>query len=77
MKKVAIYSPYLPKHMGGGERYLLSIAEVASLSAEVTLLVPSADVETMRQKLPIFQSLFGLDLHRIHVQASTAPGPHD
>lgn len=75
MKKVAVYSPYLPKHMGGGERYLLSIAEVASLSADVTLLVPAADVETMRQKLPIFQSLFGLDLHRIHVQStSIAPG---
>ncbi len=70
MKTVGLYSPYLPKHAGGGERYLLSIAEVCSHSYVTTLLVPAEQVEATKRSLPRYAKMFGLDLSKVHVKAS-------
>lgn len=70
MKTVALYSPYIPKHAGGGERYLLSIAEVCSWSAKTTLLVPPSVVIQTQKRLADYQALFGLDLSRVEVKGS-------
>lgn len=68
MKSVALYSPYIPKHSGGGEKYLLSIAEVASKTAHTTLLVPLDQVEKTRESLARYSATFGLDLSRVGVK---------
>lgn len=70
MNKVAIYSPYIPKHFGGGERYLLSIAQIASWSAETTILVPKTMVDLTSSALAKYSTAFGIDLHRVRVCAS-------
>ena len=51
--KIGIYDPYLDI-LGGGERYVLTIAEYYSLSHEVDLLWPESSIkETIRQRLNI------------------------
>lgn len=67
MKSVALYSPYIPKHAGGGERYLLSIAEICSWSTNTSLLVESSQVESTKRKLETYQTIFGLNLSRVQV----------
>lgn len=67
---LALYSPYIPKHAGGGEKYLLSIAEQASSSFHTVLLTPASQVSALREALPIYAKTFGLDLSKVHVKAS-------
>lgn len=74
MAHVALYSPYIPKHRGGGEKYLLSLAEVASRKHKTSLLVPPELVEPMRESLPLYESTFGLDLSQVDVLASSIGG---
>lgn len=70
MSHVALYSPYIPKHSGGGEKYLLSIAEVCSRNHTTTLLVPPEQVDATRESLTIYGKIFGLDLSRVKVTGS-------
>jgi glycosyltransferase involved in cell wall biosynthesis len=70
MKTVALYSPYIPKHFGGGERYLLSIAEVMSWTHTTILLVPPSQVQSTKKLLSAYMSAFGLDLTKVQVQAT-------
>lgn len=71
MAHVALYSPYIPKHSGGGEKYLLTIAEVASRLHPTSLLVPSPQVEETKKKLPMYGATFGLDLSKVGVLGSS------
>ncbi|MEP7167028.1 MAG: glycosyltransferase family 4 protein [Candidatus Woesebacteria bacterium] len=71
MKTVALYSPYIPKHFGGGERYLLSIAEATSKTHKTFLLVPAAQVKQTQESLLKYTSAFGLDLSKIEVKATS------
>lgn len=65
--KVAIYSPYLDT-FGGGERYVLTIAEVLSSEASVELLFDnhlySLGAESLKKDLG---ERFGLDLSKVSV----------
>lgn len=70
MAHVALYSPYIPKTKGGGEKYLLSIAEVASRKHKTSLLVPPRLLEETKAALPVYESIFGLDLSKVSVLAS-------
>lgn len=58
MIKVAIYSPYL-QMMGGGERYILSIASILSQKYEVYLYAG----EDIGEKA---NSMLGINLDRVH-----------
>lgn len=64
--KVAIYSPYLDS-FGGGERYVLTIAEALSLKASVDLLLDnhlySLGVDELKEDL---SRRFDLDLSKIN-----------
>lgn len=68
--KVALYSPYIPESGGGGERYLLSIAEAAAAVAETVLLVPENKVAATKQSLERYGKTFGLDLTALKVEAT-------
>lgn len=70
MKHLALYSPYIPKHSGGGERYLLSIAEVLSRSHHTVLLVPFTQLEESKKALSRYEKIFGLDLSRLLVEVT-------
>lgn len=70
MKTVGLYSPYIPKHAGGGERYLLSIAEVCSKDHSTSILVPPDLVEETGRALHRYSKMFGLDLSSVKVKAS-------
>lgn len=39
--KVCLYSPYLPQHFGGGEKYLLDVALVLAQKHSVAIAVPA------------------------------------
>jgi len=63
--RIALYTPYLDS-FGGGERYMLTIAEICSKEAEVELLLDShlasLDQKKLREDLTV---RFGLDLSNI------------
>jgi len=40
---ICFYSPYIPKHFGGGEKHLLDIASVLAQHAEVSIAVSQAE----------------------------------
>lgn len=69
---ICLFSPYIPDHFGGGERYLLSVAEFLSRNHKVVIAIPSdeikkSDEEVIRQK---YQDFFQLDLRRVRFIAS-------
>lgn len=68
--KIAIYSPYLDT-AGGGEKYILTIAEVLSKAHEVELLIGahlySKDIDSILEKIRV---LHNLDLSKIKVVKS-------
>src|SRR6185369_8621708 len=39
--KICLYSPYVPKHFGGGEKYFFDVASVLAKEHKVTVAVPS------------------------------------
>lgn len=65
--RICLFSPYIPNHFGGGERYILSVAEFLSRRHQVfialsTLHVSGVEVDTIRQK---YQDFFQLDLRNV------------
>lgn len=67
--KIGLYSPYIPKHFGGGEKHMLTSAWYLSQKHDVEVLLPSdsPDEKTWREK---YESLFGLDLSKVRFVAS-------
>jgi len=67
--KIGLYSPYIPKHFGGGEKHMLTSAWYLSQKHDVEVLIPSdsGDEKTWRAK---YESLFDLDLSRVKFMAS-------
>lgn len=66
---IGMYSPYLPKHAGGGEKHFLTTAWYLSQSHNVNVLVPKTTTD-LEAKIFEYQRLFNLDLSRITWQPS-------
>lgn len=66
---IALFSPYVPEHSGGGERYFFSVCEVLSKYHHVTVLVKDQHVNEQEIKEK-YSKLFTLDLSNIHVKSS-------
>lgn len=61
--KICLYSPYLPKHFGGGEKYILDCAASLSQTHHVVIAVPSVkNTATLKKK---YEQFFGLDLSQV------------
>lgn len=60
---VTVYSPYLPKHFGGGEKHILSVVSVLlKKGADVTVWVDDGeDLDRAKSK---YESYFNLDLNK-------------
>jgi glycosyltransferase involved in cell wall biosynthesis len=69
--RIGLYSPYVPEHVGGGERYFFSVAESASEFADVTVLVREQsnheNLEKVREK---YQQAFRLKLENVHFSST-------
>lgn len=48
--RIVLYSPYFPKHIGGGEKYLLDTAMALAEHGEVSLAVPDADLDEKKRQ---------------------------
>jgi glycosyltransferase involved in cell wall biosynthesis len=61
--KIGFYSPYLPDHFGGGEKYVLDTALVYARTHQVTIALPAgnagADLSKIRRK---YEDFLGKDL---------------
>src|SRR5581483_9961636 len=73
--KIGIYSPYLDT-LGGGEKYMLTIAEYLSQQANVDLLLDkhlySLDIHKILQRMEL---MHGMDLSKLNlIQAPIGPG---
>lgn len=66
---VGIFSPYLPKHYGGGEKHMLTTAEYLSQSHRVDILIPP-HTEGIEGKSKRYETLFDLDLSRVEWKPS-------
>jgi len=62
MMKICFYSPYIPKHFGGGEKYILDCASLLSLTHQVLVAMPEPlDLQAKAK----YEQFFNLDLSRI------------
>lgn len=67
--KIGLYSPYIPKHFGGGEKHMLTSAWYLAQKHDVEVLIPSnAGAEKTWQAK--YESLFDLDLSRVRFVVS-------
>lgn len=52
--RICLYSPYFPKHTGGGEKYLLDTAEALTHYGEVSLAIAGSTLSTA-QRLAMYK----------------------
>ncbi len=64
--KIALYSPYI-HILGGGEKYLLTIAEVLSYDHHVEVILPGTKEEIENERARIHRRFADLDLHKVHM----------
>ena len=68
---IGLYSPYVPEHCGGGERYFFQVAcSAVAIGHRVIILVSSHPFhpDELRKK---YESAFGLDLSGVEFQATS------
>jgi glycosyltransferase involved in cell wall biosynthesis len=71
--QICLYSPYFPKHLGGGEKYLLDTAQVLAEKHQVSLAVSSlkplttAQITEMRHK---YETFFNISLDAVSLIAT-------
>lgn len=64
--RVGLYSPYVPEHTGGGERYFFSVAESLSTFADPVVLVrPMSSYENMTKVREKYEQVFHINLSRV------------
>lgn len=74
--KIGLYSPFMAENIGGGERYLLTVAEcLLAKGNQVDLIIqntklPLQDYQELKQK---YINSFNLDLKKLNI----IPGPFD
>lgn len=62
--KIALYSPYLPKHGGGGEKHMLTSAWHLAKNHTVDILIPH-DAPNVPEHIAGYERAFNLDLHKV------------
>ncbi len=64
--KIGLYSPYIPKHFGGGEKHLLTTAWYLSQNHQVDVLIPEKTQELIPEFSQKYASLFDLNVSKIN-----------
>ncbi|MDH5533364.1 MAG: glycosyltransferase family 4 protein [Candidatus Pacebacteria bacterium] len=65
--KVCLYSPYIPKHFGGGEKYLFTVAQVYAQKSLVYIAVTSSIAISPQQNIrlrKLYEEFLGETLHK-------------
>ena len=62
--KIGLYSPYVPKHFGGGEKHFLTSAWYLAQKHQVEVLIPPG-VKDLKQRIAKYEKLFALDLSKV------------
>lgn len=62
MKKICLYSPYFPKHIGGGEKYFLDTATELARHGEVYLAVPTTNKESDKVIYDRYKKFLGREI---------------
>lgn len=69
--KIALFSPYVPKHVGGGEKYLFDVAATLLQQGHtVFLAIPGKEPfkEVAKQKIrDVYQAFIGQDLSQLEI----------
>lgn len=70
--RIGFYSPYFPKHTGGGEKYLLDVARALSQYGTVELAIPgeSLDEATAQEILKKYEQFIAEKLDYLQLVAS-------
>jgi GT2 family glycosyltransferase/glycosyltransferase involved in cell wall biosynthesis len=65
--RICLFSPYVPNHFGGGERYLFSVAEFLSRNHDVSIALPTDSVTSVEEaKIRAkYQEFLQLNLHAV------------
>jgi len=62
MKKICLYSPYFPKHIGGGEKYFLDVATELAKYGEVALAVQIGEKDSSEVIYDRYQKFLGREI---------------
>lgn len=65
MKKICLYSPYFPKHIGGGEKYFLDVATVLATYGEVNLAIPNGESDTFETIYERYKKFLGREIKNL------------
>lgn len=65
--KICLYSPYVPKHFGGGEKYFFDVARTLAQDHKVTVALPR-DIKTAEIKTQVakYEEFFKRSLEKIN-----------
>lgn len=66
--KIGLYSPYIPKHFGGGEKYFFDVATTLLQKHDVFVLVP--DVTEAQKQIKKYEKFLGYSLEGLKWQKS-------
>lgn len=64
--KICLYSPYIPKHFGGGEKYLFTVAQVYAQKSLVYIAISSSVTISPHQNVrlrKLYEDFLGEKLH--------------
>lgn len=65
MKKICLYSPYFPKHIGGGEKYFLDVADVLTKYGQVSLVIPMEEKDSFEEIYNRYKDFLGRDISNL------------
>jgi len=64
--KICLYSPYVPKHVGGGEKYFFDVARLLAEKHDVSVMVPSLLGDSTPAKLQAkYEAFLGVSLAKV------------
>jgi glycosyltransferase involved in cell wall biosynthesis len=63
--KIAIFSPYLGQHFGGGEKHILDIASFLSHKHQVSAFFPQIEGVDLLELKSKYESMFEIDLSKV------------
>ncbi len=63
--KICLYSPYIPKHVGGGEKYLFDVALVLAERHQVCIAIPQQEMSRVKEIKSQYERFLDRSLNNI------------
>lgn len=71
--KICFYSPYVPKHFGGGERHFFDVATLAATKHEVVIAIDKTEEKKLEQVRAEYQKFLNYSLENLKFEYSPIP----